>query len=58
MDAEQKPVPACPSCRKPMRFVRSTPKIGALPELRTYNCMLCGETVTEAEEPGQMRGRR
>jgi DNA-directed RNA polymerase subunit RPC12/RpoP len=51
MDGEQKPLPVCPNCGKPMRLVRSVPKIGALPELRTYNCSSCGETVTEADEP-------
>ncbi len=58
MDAAQQPTPVCPNCGKPMLFVRSVPKIGALPELRTYNCGSCGETVTEAAEPLQMLGRR
>jgi hypothetical protein len=34
-----------------MRFMRSVPKVGALPELRTYQCDCCGETVTKADEP-------
>ena len=34
-----------------MTYVRSVPKLGALPELRTYRCRSCGETVTEAYEP-------
>ena len=34
-----------------MDFVRSLPKLGALPELRTYQCKPCSETVTEADEP-------
>ena len=34
-----------------MDFVRSVPKIGALPELRTYQCKPCREAVTEADEP-------
>jgi hypothetical protein len=45
----------CPNCGKPMILVRSVPKIGALPELRTYNCRSCGETVTEGDKPVQMR---
>lgn len=56
MDAAQKPTPACPKCGKPMRFARSIPKIGALPELLTYDCRPCGQTLTEADEPGQVRG--
>ena len=50
-DDHHKPVPPCPRCRKPMGFVRSVPKVGALPELRTYQCKPCRETVTEADEP-------
>ena len=59
MDGEQKKesAPPCPACGKAMRFVRSVPKLGALPELRTYDCKPCGQTVTEADEPGQ-RGPR
>ena len=34
-----------------MSFVRSVPKIGALPELRTYQCKPCNEAVTEADAP-------
>ena len=48
-------LPMCPNCGKPMILVRSVPKIGALPELRTYNCRSCGETVTEGDKPVQMR---
>ena len=33
-----------------MRFVRSVPRLGALPELRTYECKACGVTYTEAAE--------
>jgi len=45
--------PPCPSCGQPMRFVRSVPRFAALPELRTYECKACGETYTEAVEPGE-----
>lgn len=34
-----------------MRFARAVPKVGALPELRTYDCKACGVAVTEADEP-------
>ena len=42
--------PLCPSCGRPMRFVRSVPRLGALPELRTFECKACGVTYTEAVE--------
>ena len=51
MDEHAKSAPPCPRCGKPMSFVRSLPKLGALLELRTYQCKPCGETVTEADEP-------
>jgi hypothetical protein len=38
-----------------MAYVCSVPKLGALPELRTYRCSSCGETVTEAYEPHLQR---
>jgi hypothetical protein len=34
-----------------MRFVRSIPKIGGLPELQTSECRACGVSITEAFEP-------
>lgn len=40
-----------------MGFVRSVPKVGALPELRTYQCKSCRETVTEADEPPLARAQ-
>ena len=54
-DNHRQAPPLCPHCRKPMDFVRSVPKIGALPELRTYQCKPCRETVTEADEPWTSR---
>jgi hypothetical protein len=39
-----------------MRLARTVPKIGALPELRTYDCRPCSQTLTEADEPGKTRG--
>jgi len=44
--------PACPNCGKPMRFVRSVPRLAALPELRTYGCKACGVSYTAAVESG------
>jgi rubredoxin len=43
--------PPCPSCGRPMRFVRAVPRFAALPELRTYECKGCGVSYTEAIEP-------
>lgn len=45
--------PLCPSCSKPMRFVRAIPRFAALPELRTYECKPCGVTHTAAVTPDQ-----
>jgi rubredoxin len=42
--------PLCPSCGRPMQFVRAVPRFAALPELRTYECKGCGVTYTEAVE--------
>jgi len=42
--------PPCPSCGRPMRFLRAVPRLGALPELRSYQCAICGVTYTEAVE--------
>jgi rubredoxin len=42
--------PLCPSCSRPMQFVRAVPRFAALPELRTYECKACGVTYTEAVE--------
>jgi ribosomal protein L37AE/L43A len=47
--------PACPSCGRPMHFARSVPRIGAQPELWTYECRVCGVMFTAAWEA---RGRR
>jgi len=40
--------PNCPHCAKPMRLARTIPRLGGLPELRTYECRACGVTFTEA----------
>jgi transposase-like protein len=45
-------VPLCPSCRRPMLFKRAIPRVGGLPELRTYECTACGVSYTEAVEAG------
>jgi len=35
------------------RFARSIPGIGALPELKTYDCKECGIAITEVAGPGE-----
>jgi len=41
-DADQK---RCPACASLMVLERVAPKLGPLPELRTYKCLKCGKTV-------------
>ena len=40
----------CSRCGGPMRQYRLTPKLGGLPELVTYMCIVCGDVVTEMDE--------
>jgi hypothetical protein len=35
-----------------MRLARTVPRLGGLPELRTYECRACSVTFTEAVEAG------
>jgi coenzyme F420-reducing hydrogenase gamma subunit len=37
----------CLSCGKAMCLSRTIPAIGAVPELRTYDCVACGVVFTE-----------
>jgi hypothetical protein len=55
MDSESQFPPLCPNCGKPMRFTRLIPAIGALPELYSYYCDPCAESITEIGEPGERR---
>ena len=50
---EEKPSPlACPRDGEQMALVRITPRLGALPELRTYRCARCGAVETiEVRQP-------
>ncbi len=47
---DKHPIVRCPSCGKPMRLASIIPGIGALPELRTFECRDCVEAVTEAQD--------
>jgi hypothetical protein len=51
VDLERIKSPICPVCGKPMRFARSIPGIGGLPELRTYDCKMCKTAETEVMRP-------
>lgn len=41
--------PCCSRCGGEMRPYRLTPKLGGLPELVTYVCIVCGDVVTETD---------
>jgi len=52
------PFPANPSqslrCRRddqPMKLVKTIPRIGSYPELRTYRCEQCGDVETIEAKP-------
>lgn len=44
------PTPCCSRCGGEMRPYRLTPKLGGLPELVTYECIVCGDVVTELDK--------
>jgi hypothetical protein len=43
-----KPGPCCPHCATSMQMLDSIPRFVELAELQTFECRLCGLTVTEA----------
>ena len=43
----------CPSCGRPMQFNSMVPRFGAFPELRTFECNVCGVMYTEATKPDE-----
>jgi hypothetical protein len=45
----------CLSCGKAMRLARTIPTIGAVPELRTYDCKACGVVFTESVGAAEWR---
>jgi hypothetical protein len=45
-----KPQPACPSCGKPLRVTRITPRSSGRTDLRTYGSQQCGVWLTEAAD--------
>ena len=50
-EAKQSAPLACPCEGKAMVLVRVSPKLGALPELRTYRCGQCGAVETVEVKP-------
>jgi len=36
----------CPSCGAPMRFLRTVPTAGDLPEMQTFECRPCRLAIT------------
>jgi hypothetical protein len=47
MSEEDEPdEPHCPRCQGATVLVRTFPKIGGFPELRSYRCIVCEEVVT------------
>jgi DNA-directed RNA polymerase subunit RPC12/RpoP len=36
----------CPDCGAPMVRVRTFPKLGTIPEMRSYRCVECGHIET------------
>lgn len=48
----------CRACGHPMRFVTEIAKFGCHPELRTYDCGRCNETVVEEWTPRKSESRR
>ncbi len=44
----------CPSCGEPMRYTRTVPKVGDLPEMQTFECRLCRLAVTAEQVRGIM----
>jgi transposase-like protein len=50
MNSANPNTPICPSCGRPMELARITPRLGGLPELQTFVCRACSETLTEAVE--------
>ena len=40
-------LPHCPNCTKPMVLARSWPRLGGLPEMKTFECKRCSIVFTE-----------
>ena len=52
IEGAHQPSPFCPHCGTSMRFARSFPNFGAHAPLQTFECIMCGLSLTEAALPG------
>jgi hypothetical protein len=50
LEGVYRPSPICPHCGTPMRSTQPLPNCGARAMLQTFECALCGLSVTEAAE--------
>ena len=53
----------CERCGNPMDLMACEPRLGTLPELRSYRCLCCGHVETDAGaigplQRGDMQGLR
>jgi len=48
--SEDEPEIICPTCSGAMKLVMTTPKLGGLPELLTFECVRCGDIRTLEKE--------
>jgi transposase-like protein len=46
--SDQAGLPECPCCLNAMELVRQWPRIGGLPEMKSFKCRSCDVTFTEA----------
>ena len=46
MFSDGTPSQVCEHCGARMKLARTVPKLGALPELRTYRCQRCESVMT------------
>jgi hypothetical protein len=52
-----RPSPACPHCGISIKFATSFPNFGAGKPLLSFDCIMCGLSVTEAADPVEPAGK-
>jgi hypothetical protein len=51
LEVKRSPENDCPRCERPMKFIKSIPKLGpSHPELHVFICSECGEVETKEVE--------
>ena len=55
-ESNYRPSPCCPHCAVSMRFVRTFPNYGAQPPLETFECLMCGLSVTQVTAEAVLAG--